>query len=418
MRLKERFYNTPVMDAVIMENFTDEDILANSKGEVCRLTSYYTEDEDGNVIEKAEADLTGTDTDPKIFGELNPTSLSEESGMGHIKLPYPVLNINYLMGTKPILPSLLKMNRKDIEKVVYFAAYVVTKSSDRDYPVGKLLTEAEVQKLDEEISDKIEYQSGAEAIEKLMKLKNIENTGIIIHNIPVLPYAFRYKKIECPENGIVLKETNMHYPTRRIILRRNRLCKLIELGAPDIIMRNEMRMLQEYVDTYINNGARGRIAYSSWGMPCVSMQDYARYFYNRDKKEWNISLFEAADINTILDTAKEISDLYPDPKEYEWEELLGEDADKEEGLYNKITEINKDLIMDVVKARYPAYTDFYDVIAEEGCCSLRNAVETHVEYVYEDGNEIDRNDRETLLYDFFGGVIPAMDIRARNLAFV
>ena len=399
MTLREKFYNTPVMSAAQMTDFTDEDILAASRGEV--------------KAEYNDKEMAGTPLDPDIFGELTPDTIMDKTGMGHISLPVPVLNINYLYGTKPVLPGLLKMDRTDVIKITYFVSWVVTESDDPAYPVGRVLSEPERQVAPENIK----VQMGAEAIESLMKIKGIENTGIILHYVPVMPYAFRYRKYECKEQGSVCRPSGLNAPTDMLIRRNRRLERLLDLGAPEIISRNEKRMLQEYVDTYINNGARGYARLNRWGEPLPSLQDYARIFEGKTDKPYELSVFNSVDMDRVLAVADRIAALYPAPGEYEWE-LDEKEQEIEDTLLKEASDIVRPVVKEAAKDRYSMYEDFVDDIVEDGLMSFRKALDNYIYMVHHDKEDPKTDNKEKWLDDVFGGVVPAMDLRTRHLMFV
>ena len=213
--------------------------------------------------------------------------------MGHIELACPVSHIWYFKGIPSRMGLILSMSPRALEKVLYFASYVVLDPKDTSLQYKQLLTEKEYR----EASDRFGYgsfeaQMGAEAIKKLLqdidiekesaelKKQFVDSTGqkririikklevlesfkysnnkpewMILDVIPVIPPDLR-PMVQLDGGRFATSDLNDLY--RRVINRNNRLKKLLDLGAPDIIVRNEKRMLQEAVDALIDNGRRGR----------------------------------------------------------------------------------------------------------------------------------------------------------------
>ena len=213
--------------------------------------------------------------------------------MGHIELACPVSHIWYFKGIPSRMGLILSMSPRALEKVLYFASYVVIDPKDTSLQYKQLLTEKEYR----EACDKFGYgsfeaQMGAEAIKKLLqdidiekesaelKRQFVDSTGqkririikklevlesfkysnnkpewMILDVIPVIPPDLR-PMVQLDGGRFATSDLNDLY--RRVINRNNRLKKLLDLGAPDIIVRNEKRMLQEAVDALIDNGRRGR----------------------------------------------------------------------------------------------------------------------------------------------------------------
>ena len=213
--------------------------------------------------------------------------------MGHIELACPVSHIWYFKGIPSRMGLILSMSPRALEKVLYFASYVVLDPKDTSLQYKQLLTEKEYR----EACDRFGYgsfdaQMGAEAIKKLLqdididkesaelKAQFADTTGqkrikiikklevleafkqsnnkpewMILDVIPVIPPDLR-PMVQLDGGRFATSDLNDLY--RRVINRNNRLKKLLDLGAPDIIVRNEKRMLQEAVDALIDNGRRGR----------------------------------------------------------------------------------------------------------------------------------------------------------------
>lgn len=228
--------------------------------------------------------------------------------MGHIELACPVAHIWYLKSLPSRIGVMLDMPLRDIERVLYFEAYVVTDHGVTDLAIGQLLSEEAYLDALEEFGDDFEALMGAEAIKKLLKAidldqqiaqlreelpKTTSETKIkkitkrlkvlsafkasgnkpdwmIMEVLPVLPADLRPL---VPLDGGRFATSDLNDLYRRVINRNNRLKRLLELNAPDIIVRNEKRMLQEAVDALLDNGRRGRAILGSNKRPLKSLAD-------------------------------------------------------------------------------------------------------------------------------------------------
>ncbi|MGN1206563.1 MAG: DNA-directed RNA polymerase subunit beta' [Eubacterium sp.] len=223
--------------------------------------------------------------------EVTKSSVRRER-MGHIELAAPVSHIWYFKGIPSRMGLILDISPKVLEKVLYFAAYIVLESDTKEIQVKQVLSEREYQKAKEDFGDTFRVGMGAESIQELLQRIDLEkeskelkselktSTGqkrariikrlevieafresgnnpdwMILTVIPVIPPDLR-PMVQLDGGRFATSDMNDLY--RRIINRNNRLKRLLELGAPDIIVRNEKRMLQEAVDALIDNGRRGR----------------------------------------------------------------------------------------------------------------------------------------------------------------
>ncbi len=213
--------------------------------------------------------------------------------MGHIELAAPVSHIWYFKGTPSRMGLMLDISHRDLEKVLYFAKYIVVDPGDtplekkqilseKDYmemverydrdsfraamgaeAIQELLAEIDVEKLCVELHEELETAAGQKKLRILKRLEVAEafkNSGnrpewMILNVIPVIPPDIR-PMVQLDGGRFATSDLNDLY--RRVINRNNRLQKLLELGAPGIIVNNEKRMLQEAVDALIDNGRRGR----------------------------------------------------------------------------------------------------------------------------------------------------------------
>ncbi|WP_423219302.1 DNA-directed RNA polymerase subunit beta' [Eubacterium xylanophilum] len=223
--------------------------------------------------------------------EVTKSSVRRER-MGHIELAAPVSHIWYFKGIPSRMGLVLDISPKVLEKVLYFAAYIVLESDVPEIKTKQILSEAEYTKAREDYGDAFRVGMGAESIQELLQRVDLDeeaktlkaelktSTGqkrariikrlevveafresgnkpdwMILTVIPVIPPDLR-PMVQLDGGRFATSDMNDLY--RRIINRNNRLKRLLELGAPDIIVRNEKRMLQEAVDALIDNGRRGR----------------------------------------------------------------------------------------------------------------------------------------------------------------
>ncbi|NLZ39024.1 MAG: DNA-directed RNA polymerase subunit beta' [Firmicutes bacterium] len=233
--------------------------------------------------------------------------------MGHIELAAPVSHIWYFKGIPSRMGLLLDMSPRALEKVLYFAAYVVIDPGDTGLMKKQLLTDTEYREYREKydhlfkVGRGFKAEMGAEAIKKLLEEIDLDElvkelraqirtaTGqkkiravrrlevaeafrqsgnspswMILEVIPVIPPDLR-PMVQLDGGRFATSDLNDLY--RRVINRNNRLKRLLDLGAPDIIVRNEKRMLQEAVDALIDNGRRGRPVTGPGNRPLKSLSD-------------------------------------------------------------------------------------------------------------------------------------------------
>ena len=223
--------------------------------------------------------------------EVTKSSVRRER-MGHIALAAPVSHIWYFKGIPSRMGLILDLSPRTLEKVLYFASYIVLDAGDTNLMYKQVLSEAEYQEARENWGNAFRVGMGAESIKELLEAIDLEKdsaelkaalktaTGqkrariikrlevveafresgnrpewMIMTVIPVIPPDLR-PMVQLDGGRFATSDLNDLY--RRIINRNNRLRRLLELGAPDIIVRNEKRMLQEAVDALIDNGRRGR----------------------------------------------------------------------------------------------------------------------------------------------------------------
>ncbi len=227
--------------------------------------------------------------------------------MGHIELAAPVSHIWYFKGTPSRMGLCLDISPRNLERVLYFASYIVTDPGDTELQYKEILSEQQYREAKDAYGNRFQAGMGAEAIRKLLcdidleelsedlreklrgatgqkrlrigrRLEVIEALRIsgnrpewmVLTVIPVIPPDIR-PMVQLDGGRFATSDLNDLY--RRVINRNNRLKRLLELGAPDIIVRNEKRMLQEAVDSLIDNGRRGRAVTGPGSRPLKSLSD-------------------------------------------------------------------------------------------------------------------------------------------------
>ena len=228
--------------------------------------------------------------------------------MGHIELAAPVAHIWYFKGIPSRIALILDVSPRNLEKVVYFASYIVTDKGETDLTNAQVLTEKEYHEAEEKYGrGSFKARMGAEALKELLERvdldklskeirKELENASeqkrsklvkrldtvdsfrlsntrpewMIMSVVPVIPPELR-PMVQLDGGRFATSDLNDLY--RRVINRNNRLKRLLELGAPEIIVRNEKRMLQESVDALIDNSRRGRPVTGAGNRPLKSLSD-------------------------------------------------------------------------------------------------------------------------------------------------
>ena len=306
---KEQTYQPMTFDAIKIGLASPEKILEWSRGEVTKpeTINYRTlkPEKDGLFCEK----IFGPSKDwechcgkykkirykgvvcDRCGVEVTKASVRRER-MGHIDLAAPVSHIWYFKGIPSRMGLILDLSPRTLEKVLYFASYIVLDKGESDLQYKQVLSEQEYQEAREKWGSTFRVGMGAESIQELLRNIDLEKeytelqeglkgaTGqkrarivkrlevveafresgnkpewMVMTAIPVIPPDLR-PMVQLDGGRFATSDLNDLY--RRIINRNNRLKRLLELGAPDIIVRNEKRMLQEAVDALIDNGRRGR----------------------------------------------------------------------------------------------------------------------------------------------------------------
>ena len=271
-----------------------ERIFGPTKDWECHCGKYKRIRYKGKICEKCGVEVT--------------TSKVRRERMGHIELACPVSHIWYFKGIPSRIGLVIDVSPKALEKVLYFSAYIVTDKGDVDGIENKqILSEKEYSDLREAYEGDFEAGMGAEAIQKLLRQVDVEKTceelkeelesatgqkkarilkrlevfeafrksgnkpeWMILDVLPVIPPEIR-PMVQLDGGRFATSDLNDLY--RRVINRNNRLKRLLELNAPDVIIRNEKRMLQEAVDALIENGRRGRPVTGPNNRPLKSLSD-------------------------------------------------------------------------------------------------------------------------------------------------
>ncbi|MBN2879093.1 MAG: DNA-directed RNA polymerase subunit beta' [Clostridia bacterium] len=273
-----------------------ERIFGPSKDWECHCGKYKRTRHKGIICDKCGVEVTRS----KVRRER----------MGHIELAAPVSHIWYFKGIPSRMGLLLDMSPRLLERVLYFASFLVIDPGETPLEKMQILSDAEYREATDVYGDTFKAAMGAEAIKEMLSSLNLEkmseelrevidnSTGqkrlravkrlevveafrksgnkpewMILDVIPVIPPEIR-PMVQLDGGRFATSDLNDLY--RRVINRNNRLKRLIELGAPDIIVRNEKRMLQEAVDALIDNGRRGRAVTGPGNRPLKSLSDMLR----------------------------------------------------------------------------------------------------------------------------------------------
>jgi DNA-directed RNA polymerase subunit beta' len=227
--------------------------------------------------------------------------------MGHLELAAPVTHIWFLKGIPGYLGLILDMTTRSLEEVIYYDSYIVTKVDDsiNEYSLKQIVPTSEYFDIKEKYGDKVVIEIGASAIKSLLAqiqieqlikqlrkemlevkgqkrikvtkrlriVEAIEKSGnkpewLVLDVVPIMPPDLR-PMVQLEGGRFATSDLNDLY--RRVVNRNNRLKRLMDIGAPDMIVRNEKRMLQEAVDVLISNGKRGRSVTGSNGRPLKSL---------------------------------------------------------------------------------------------------------------------------------------------------
>ncbi|HBL83723.1 MAG: DNA-directed RNA polymerase subunit beta' [Clostridiales bacterium GWF2_38_85] len=273
-----------------------EKIFGPTKDWECHCGKYKRVRYKGKICEKCQVEIT--------------TNKVRRERLGHVELAAPVSHIWYFRAIPSRMGMLLDISPRLLEKVLYFAQYIVLDPGDtplykqqlltereyrdyyekyeNDFKVGmgaeaikQLLTEIDVEKLAEELKEELKTAQGQRKIKFIKRLEVVESFRLsgnrpewmILDCIPVIPPEIR-PMVQLDGGRFATSDLNDLY--RRVINRNNRLKRLMELSAPEIIIRNEKRMLQEAVDALIDNGRRGRPVTGPNNRPLKSLSEMLR----------------------------------------------------------------------------------------------------------------------------------------------
>lgn len=353
----KKWYSSIAIDLAKMVGVTDEMILENSNGVVDKL-----EPDEDELKEGEEPCYDNTLTDPKIFGGFEEDNIDK---MGHLELPFPVVNIHYTRGKCPELPKVLNMSLKDVESLIYVTAFIKKEDDwNKDillYPYKRWSTEH------------LEgtFLTGADAIKALLDFKGIDSSRYILNVIPVMPLCMRYRKCE---EGTKRAGSPAYSPTTldsnylRTIFKINREKKLLEFGAPEIIMINERRSFQYKIDQLICNGAYGPVMERD-GLPYEALDD----LYDKATSIVSFGIREDPEYMKSLENifdSKEVEKLWEAYEDATYEVSFDDDGYKEiwplifdtEEERNKSDESRKALIaylMPLIKTLHEKYFSQY-----------------------------------------------------------
>ena len=271
-----------------------EKIFGPTKDWECKCGKYKKMRYKGTICDKCGVEVTSS----KVRRER----------MGHISLACPVSHIWYFKGTPSRIGLILDISPRQLERVLYFAAYIVLDKGTTNLEEKQILNEQEYQeavqmygrgsfkaqmgaeavqallrrldlhKLEAELKDEVINGSGQRKIRSIRRLEEVEAfiysenkpEWMIMNVLPVIPPDLR-PMVQLDGGRFATSDLNDLY--RRVINRNNRLKRLLGLGAPEIIIRNEKRMLQEAVDALIDNGRRGRAVSGPGNRPLKSLSD-------------------------------------------------------------------------------------------------------------------------------------------------
>ena len=370
-------YNTNVLTASKMLDVTDESIIAMSNGEVTNNNLYDEED-------KLLTNLPNLASE-EIFGKIGEKSLK----MGHIHTPVSIVNIQYFRGKKPILPSILQMDRKDVEAIIYCHTFV-------NKETGRLMKQTNVNEFCSE-----GYLTGAEGIKYLLDMIGYSSDRIILNNIPVIPLWLR---VDVTDYGRVT-----HYPVEELyysFLQRCNRYRMLEAleSVPPIILQCERECLQRYADNLICNGATSFTKTSFYGIPLESLQNVAEriedmdyQFIDFDKIVGKYS--DKENYEKLLNDCKIFAELYTQDDETDGEEytaLSKEDEQKLNELQKKVCNSADLISKKIFDAEFSEYSDYEAEFVEAAKQSAIDCINN-----VEDVSEVDKNLIECIIFGMY-----------------
>ena len=372
-----KWYNSNAALAAGMVGISSEDIRKFSRGVVSRI---YDEKEGEETQENSLED-------PAIFGLLE----NQELWMGHIELPQPVANIQYLRGTNPILPARLGMERKEIERILYGGVYVAAEDTP-EFSFGQVIPFKDAT----ELKHKDKLLHGAAALRMLLEKKNVpEREYMVLDTLPVVPICMRYHPLNRDKKDGAWAPYPLNWLYERVILRSDRVKRLTELNAPEIILINEAIQLQEYVDTLISNGSRGFAVSGYLGAPAESLSELHEVITRTDRKPVETPELPAgytAAGSRAYEIVREGQALHEKEREELTEEQEKELELKGEELLSELYGILAPFFRSVIQDCFGEYQDFHE--------EMMRVAESAVEDAFDDV-DLEKNLEEQLLYGVY-----------------
>lgn len=257
-----RWNNASAVAAAGMLDVSDKKILSWSSGDVYRS--------DVECDDFGAFDLL---YNPAIFGETDKEGL-KELRMGHIQLPFPIVNIHYLRGNNAILSDILRMKREELESVIYMKAFLVLDPGKSGLKYKQIVSSEEYQEK-HLASAGGRFLMGAEAVEAVMEKEGVvHRDGIILRTLPVIPILMRLRKPFC-EGGVKAEwsASDLDYLYGRILSSCRRFFRIKKEGFPSFVLIDERRLLQKAVDNLIDNGRMGAPLTDKFGRPLDSLAE-------------------------------------------------------------------------------------------------------------------------------------------------
>lgn len=228
---------------------------------------------------------------------------------GFISLPVSIVNTNYYHGRCPELADKLGLSDASLKRIIYCSDGIVTEENDTGFHKGEIIAYSSI--TDSSTGSSPATLSGADAIEWLLDQKGLPTDRIILHSFPILPIRFYI--------GIAGRNSQSKHPLlstlgdeyEKLRIRAVRLRRLIELGVPEVVLRNERRILQETADKIIANGASGPITVSWYGNPAMDMAD----IYDNITSDKALKIYKREDIRNLPELDKD--SLYDAVEDFE-----------------------------------------------------------------------------------------------------
>jgi len=281
-----QFLNTPAEEASGMTGFTDADVRAWSEMEISEPSCARLED---GTLTNPKGGVFSPDFSGLSLTDASRTDILTNTRMGHIELPVPVVNIEYVCGREPVLPKTLGLPLKTVKDLMRTKAAVATKDfvSQAD---GKMYHRGEVIPFLVFSWDPECGAFGGAAVRFLLEEKSVALPGAVMETLPVLPLAFLFGGFKTDDSGHSARPVSggLGVLYDQIVSVADRLRQYIALDAPGIVIWNEARILQKYVDTLVRNGADGPVRVNArgwvyWDMAHVH-QAITGGFYARPEK--------------------------------------------------------------------------------------------------------------------------------------